>query len=155
MDVPWIGPIVATHREVRRTQVRLLADAGWTQAAIGKAVGSRSRPSARSYKKWRIRHLLYPPTSSPRRSTDSTATPATQRPRWHAGLSRPRPSSVGNRSGIDQPYVAGGRGVGLGVTPRGCRRLAGVGWLAERRLGPSQATQIPTKAVGVLAAVDA
>ncbi len=39
MDVPWIGPIVATHREVRRTQVRLLADAGWTQAAIGKAVG--------------------------------------------------------------------------------------------------------------------
>lgn len=35
----WIGPIVATHREVRRTQVRLLADAGWTQAAIGKAVG--------------------------------------------------------------------------------------------------------------------
>ena len=39
----WIGPIVATHREVRRTQVRLLSDAGWTQAAIGKAVGLDQR----------------------------------------------------------------------------------------------------------------
>lgn len=34
----WVGPIVARHRDVRGVQIRLLVDAGWTQAKIGKAV---------------------------------------------------------------------------------------------------------------------